>query len=82
MGVDYLFTRGFAGGVRDALACHEGRFEPSGSLCTFRRCPAGLAQGCHRRYAGEGSLNSSRFHPRLPARRHLLDESPALTIEL
>ena len=21
--------------------------EPSGSLCTFRRCTGGLAQGCH-----------------------------------
>jgi len=37
-----------AGGVRDALACHQGRYEPSGSLCTFRRCSAGLAQGCQR----------------------------------
>jgi hypothetical protein len=33
--------------------------KPSGSLCTFRRCTAGLAQGCHRRNR-KVSLNSSR----------------------
>src|SRR6185437_5878004 len=32
----------------------------SGSLCTFRRCTAGLAQGCHQLAAGQVSLNSSR----------------------
>jgi len=34
--------------VRDAQACYQGHWKPSGSLCTFRRCTAGLAQGCHR----------------------------------
>src|SRR5690606_40610113 len=33
--------------------------ELSGSLCTFRRCTAGSAQGCRRKRA-TGSLNSSR----------------------
>lgn len=34
--------------MRDALACHQGHSKPSGSLCTFRRCTAGLAQDCRR----------------------------------
>jgi hypothetical protein len=32
----------------------------SGSLCTFRRCTAGLAQGCHQLKTEKVSLNSSR----------------------
>ena len=38
--------------------------QPPGSLCTFRRCTAGLAQDCHRpanAAAAAVSLNSSRF---------------------
>ena len=59
-GVDYLFTPGReAGRVRDALRLSSRALQPSGSLCTFRRCTAGLAQGCHPQ-CRKVSLNSSR----------------------
>jgi len=47
-GADYLFTRDRSrlGAGRSSLLSRA--LEPSGSLCTFRRCTAGLAQGCHR----------------------------------
>lgn len=79
------------GGVRDALACYQGHSDsppgpksrasnpPSGSLCTFRRCTAGLAQGCHAvpaRVRRKGSLNSSRPLRGFRTRRHLLSMSP------
>ena len=71
--------------VRDALACHQGHFEPSGSLCTFRRCTAGSAQDCHQPLARwKVSLNSSR-PPGIFQRRGTFrqkDEFPALTTEL
>jgi hypothetical protein len=78
-GVDYLFTREStnrlaSGAGRSRLSSRA--LEPSGSLCTFRRCTAGLAQGCHRsrrsrilrprhsripaQHDRKGSLNSSR----------------------
>jgi hypothetical protein len=68
--------------VRDALACDQGRLkvdrevelQPSGSLCTVRRCTAGLAQGCQAvpaREGPKGSLNSSRSLRGFRARRHL-----------
>jgi hypothetical protein len=92
-GVDYLFTRAeqvAGGGVRDALACNQGRLasdpedrgQPSGSLCTFRRCTAGLAQGCHgaSRAAGERCAEGfPEFIPstsRLVAREGTLSMSP------
>jgi hypothetical protein len=60
---DYLFTRELArareGAGRSCLSLRALR-QPSGSLCTFRRCTAGLAQGCHRSRDRKGSLNSSR----------------------
>ena len=73
--------------MRDALACHQGRYEPSGSLCTFPRCRAGLAQDCHAALLSkERSEGFPEFIPstaRIPARRHLyIDESPALTAVL
>src|SRR6185295_17411149 len=52
----------------------------SGSLCTVRRCTAGLAQDCRcvtRR--ATVSLNSSRPLRDSSPWRHLCDESPALT---
>ena len=59
-GVDYLFTLGLvAGRVRDARRLSSRALQPSGSLCTFRRCTAGLAQGCHRQ-GRKVPLNSSR----------------------
>ena len=59
-GVDYLFTLGLAAGrVRDALRLLSRALQPPGSLCTFRRCTAGLAQGCHP-HCRKVSLNSSR----------------------
>src|SRR5690606_9687037 len=45
-GVDYLFTRKLPwwGAGRSSLSLRA--LKLSGSLCTFRRCTAGLAQGC------------------------------------
>ena len=47
-GADYLFTPGFrrSGAGRSSLSSRA--LQPPGSLCTFQRCTAGLAQGCHR----------------------------------
>jgi hypothetical protein len=67
--------------VREALACHQGHSKPSGSLCTFRRCTAGSAQGCHG-HAPEGFPEFFPSTSRVTARRHLVDESPALTAVL
>jgi len=67
--------------VRDALACYQGRLKPSGSLCTFRRCTAGLAQDCRR-------PNRCGFPEFIPfpsvtyAAAAPFDESSALTVEL
>ena len=55
--------------------------EPSGSLCTFRRCTGGSAQGCHGATA-EGFPEFIPSTSRVSARRHLVDESPALTAVL
>jgi len=71
--------------VRDALACHQGHSKPSGSLCTFRRCTAGLAQDCHQPpNALEGFPEFIPSTRTLSGSRHLSqqDESPALTTEL
>ena len=67
-----------SGAGRSSLSSRA--LQPPGSLCTFRRCTAGLAQDCRRpdmprsdrgAAAAAGSLNSSRFHPRITPRRHL-----------
>lgn len=85
-GADYLFTRGNrAVRVRDALACHQGHWKPSGSLCTVRRCTAGLAQDRHQPpRALEGFPEFIPSTRSLSGPRHLSqkDESPALTTEL
>jgi len=75
--VDYLFTLGRAGRVRDARCLSSRALQPSGSLCTFRRCTAGLAQGRHRqrRWGFPEFIPST---PRITPRRHHCDESPAL----
>src|SRR5262245_47693347 len=60
-GADYLFTRERVdafGRVRDARRLSSRALQLSGSLCTFRRCTAGLAQGCHQPH-WKVSLNSS-----------------------
>src|SRR5215467_1370546 len=93
-GVDYLFTRapdeppreisrGPAGcvWVRDARSLLSRALQPSGSLCTFRRCTGGSAQGCHGATA-EGFPEFIPSTSRVSARRHLIDESPALTAVL
>ena len=87
--VDYLFTLGSltTGGVRGALACHQGHSEPPGSLCTFRNCSPGLAQDCHaspvlKNRLTKVSLNSSRPLRALPRAGTYIDESPALTAVL
>lgn len=84
-GVDYLFTHELAleiasGAGRSCLSSRA--LEPSGSLCTFRRCTAGLAQGCHRSRDRKGSLNSSRPLRGFHREGTVVDESPALTIVL
>jgi len=88
--VDYLFTRELA--QRDRFGCGtllpviKGPRgvgpQPSGSLCTFRHCSAGLAQGCHRSRDRKGSLNSSRPLRGFHREGTIVDESPALTIVL
>ena len=47
-GVDYLITLSIRwwGAGRSSLSSRA--LQPPGSLCTFRRCTAGLAQGCRR----------------------------------
>ena len=93
-GVDYLFTRapgepsrkisrgpGRCVWVRDAPSLLSRALQPSGSLCTFRRCTGGSAQGCHGATA-EGFPEFIPSTSRVSARRHLIDESPALTAVL
>ena len=54
----------------------------SGSLCTVRRCTAGLAQGCHGQRP-EGFPEFIPSTPRITPRRHFFrNESPALTAVL
>ena len=48
-GVDYLFTLGLVPVGCGTLNLSLRALQPSGSLCTFRRCTAGLAQDCHQR---------------------------------
>src|SRR5262249_7574464 len=91
---DYLFTRapgeppreisrgpGRCVWVRDAPSLLSRALQPSGSLCTFRRCTGGSAQGCHGTTA-EGFPEFIPSTSRVSARRHLIDESPALTAVL
>ena len=68
--------------VRDAPSLLSRALEPSGSLCTFRRCTGGSAQDCHGARAAEGSPEFIPSTSRVSARRHLVDESPALTAVL
>ena len=64
------------------VACHQGHFKPSGSLCTFRRCTGGSAQDCHGVRLQQVPLNSSRPLRTFPRAGTVLDESPALTAVL
>src|SRR6516162_10383350 len=68
--------------VRDAPSLLSRALEPSGSLCTFRRCTGGSAQGCHGAQAAEGFPEFIPSTSRVSVRRHLVDESPALTAVL
>ena len=70
-----------AGGVRDARCLSLRALKPPGSLCTFRRCTAGSAQGCHQP-RWKVSLNSSRPLRGLLREGTFIDESPALTAVL
>ncbi len=93
-GVDYLFTRerGTPPVVTHSIRVGAGcsclslrALEPSGSLCTFRRCTAGSAQDCHELDCDPQLEGSPEFIPstvRVSAPRHLFDESPALTAVL
>ena len=85
-GADYLFTRGALRRVGAGRSCLSSRaLEPSGSLCTFRRCTAGLAQDRHQPpKALEGFPEFIPSTRSLSGPRHLFqkDESPALTTEL
>ena len=70
-----------AGRVRDALACDQGHSSPQVVSAPSDGVPPAwlrVAIGC----AGEVPLNSSRSRTSVTGRRHHLDESPALTIEL
>ena len=68
--------------VRDAPSLLSRALEPSGSLCTFRRCTDGSAQGCHGPRGSKVSLNSSRPLHAFPREGTSHDESPALTAVL
>src|SRR5213082_3677171 len=68
--------------VRDAPSLSSRALEPSGSLCTFRRCTGGSAQDCHGITHPEGFPEFIPSTSRVSARRHLVDESPALTAVL
>lgn len=56
--------------------------QPSGSLCTLRRCIAVLAQDCHRSCDRKVPLNSSRPLRGFHREGTIVDESPALTVVL
>ena len=86
-GVDYLITRAIAGSREGAggSSLLSRALQPSGSLCTFRRCTAGSAQGCQGlplKHRPEGFPEFFPFTSRVSARRHHFDESPALTAVL
>jgi hypothetical protein len=68
--------------VREAPSLLSRALEPSGSLCTFRRCTGGSAQGCHDPRGSKVSLNSSRPLHAFPREGTSHDESPALTAVL
>lgn len=81
-GVDYLFTLSHvAGRVREALACDQGRCSPQVVSAPSGGVPPARLRIAAGRTAAV-SLNSSRCHPAISRRRHLFDESPALTVEL
>ena len=69
-GVDYLITLSLRWSGAGGSGLSSRALQPPGSLCTFRRCTAGSAQGCHQPY-WKVSLNSSRSRPRITPRRHL-----------
>jgi len=71
----------FAGGARDALACHQGHCSPQVVSAPSGGVPPAWLRVTTGRTA-EASLNSSRSRPAITGRRHHIDESPALTIEL
>ena len=79
-------TRNFAGARQVRVGAGRSSLlsralEPSGSLCTFRRCTGGSAQGCHDREA-EGFPEFIPSTSYVSVRRHRVDESPALTAVL
>src|SRR5207244_5834407 len=57
--------------VRDARSLLLRALEPSGSLCTFRRCTGGSAQGSHGLTSPEGFPEFVPSTSRVSARRHL-----------
>ena len=80
-------TRNFAGARQVRVGAGRSSLlsralEPSGSLCTFRRCTGGSAQGCHGPRGSKVSLNSSRPLHAFPREGTYQDESPALTAVL
>src|SRR5579872_7609677 len=81
-GVDYLFTRARRGAscvwVRDAHACHQGHSSPQVVSAPSAGVPAArlrVAMGCY----AEGFPEFIPSTSRVSTRRHLVDESPALT---
>src|SRR5579871_5659679 len=84
-GVDYLFTRARRGAscvwVRDAHACHQGHSSPQVVSAPSAGVPAArlrVAMGCY----AEGFPEFIPSTSRVSTRRHLVDESPALTAVL
>src|SRR5690606_14117347 len=68
-------------GVRDARACDQGHCSPQVVSAPSDGVPPAWLRvvTVRARRAAEVSLNSSRSRARVTARRHLFDESPALT---
>jgi hypothetical protein len=77
--VDYLFTLELprSGAGRSCLSLRA--LKLSGSLCTFRGCTCGLAQGSRRNQPRYGFPEFIPSTSRITPRRHRFDESPALT---
>src|SRR6266480_2599022 len=59
--------------VRDAPSLSSRALEPSGSLCTFRRCTGGSAQDCHGITHPEGFPEYIPSTSRASPRRHVRD---------
>jgi hypothetical protein len=74
-----------SGGVRDALACYQGRCSPQVVSAPSGGAPPAwlrIAMRASKRFACEGFPEFIPFTSRVTVRRHHFDESPALTAVL